>query len=90
MRLKNVHHVPSINKNLISGPRLCRDGFKVVFESNKVVISKYGQFVGKGYESGACSAYLCQIFALKLLIMFATITSLIFGIHDFVTLTLVA
>ena len=52
MRLKNVHHVSSINKNLVSGSRLCRDGFKLVFESNKVVISKYGQFVEKGYESG--------------------------------------
>ena len=46
--LKNVHHMPSINKNLVSGSLLCRDGYKLVFESNKVVISKYGQFVGKG------------------------------------------
>jgi hypothetical protein len=50
VQLKNVHHVPSINKNLVSGSLLCRDGFKLVFKSNKVVISKYGQFVGKGYE----------------------------------------
>lgn len=50
VRVKNVHHVPSINKNLVNGSRMCRDGFKLVFESNKVVISKYGQFVGKGYE----------------------------------------
>ena len=47
-----MHHVPSINKNLVSGSLLCRDGFKLVFESNKVVISKYVQFVGKGYECG--------------------------------------
>src|SRR3954470_510103 len=52
VRLKNVHHVSFINKNLVSGSRLCRDGFKLVFESNKVVISKYGQFIGKGYECG--------------------------------------
>ena len=44
----------------------------------------------KAMSAEACSAYLCEIFALKLLIMFATIMSLIFGIHDFVTLTLVA
>ena len=50
--LKNVHHVPSINKNLVSGSCLCWDGFKLVFKSNKVVISEYGQFVGKGYECG--------------------------------------
>ena len=52
VRLKNVHYVPSINKNLVSGSLLCRDGYKLVFESNKVVVSKYGTFVGKGYECG--------------------------------------
>jgi hypothetical protein len=52
VQLKNVHHVPSIRKNLISGSLLCRDGHKLVFESNKCAISKFGTFVGKGYESG--------------------------------------
>jgi hypothetical protein len=42
MQRKNVHHVPSINKNLVSGTLLCRDGFKVVLESNKFVMSKCG------------------------------------------------
>ena len=50
VRLKNVHHVPSINKNLVSGSLLCRDGYKIAFESNKFVVSKFGTFVGKGYE----------------------------------------
>ena len=31
MQLKNVHHVPSIKKNLISGSLLCHDGFKLMF-----------------------------------------------------------
>jgi hypothetical protein len=52
VRLKNVHHVPTIKKNLVSGSLLCRDDFKLVFKSNKCVLSKYGNFVGKGYESG--------------------------------------
>ena len=52
VQLRNVQHVPTINKNLVSGSLLCRDGFKLVFESNKVVMSKYGQFIGKGYECG--------------------------------------
>ena len=52
VQLKNVHHVPSINKNLVSGSLLCRDGFRLVFESNKFVVSKCGQFVGKGYVCG--------------------------------------
>ena len=51
-QLKNMQHVPSIRKNLISGSLLCRDGYKVVFESNKCILSKYRTFVGKGYESG--------------------------------------
>jgi hypothetical protein len=42
-----VQHVPSINKNLVSGSLLCRDGFNVVIESNKFVMC--GQFIGKGY-----------------------------------------
>jgi len=57
VRLKNVHYVPSVNKNLVSGSLLCRDGYKLVFESNKFVISKYGTFVGKGYESGGLFFY---------------------------------
>jgi hypothetical protein len=60
MRLKNVQHVPTIKKNLVSGSLLCRDGFKLVFESNKCVLSKYGNFVGKGYESGGLFRYPCQ------------------------------
>ena len=50
--LRNVQHVPSIKKNLVSGSQLCRDGYKIVFESNKCVLSKYGTFVSKGYEYG--------------------------------------
>jgi hypothetical protein len=42
MQLKNVQHVPSINKNLVSDSILYRDGFKVVLESNKFVVSKCG------------------------------------------------
>jgi hypothetical protein len=47
VQLKNVQHVSLIRKNLISGSLLCRDGFKLMFESNKCVFSKYGTFVGK-------------------------------------------
>ena len=50
--LKNVQHVPSIKKNLISSSPMCRDGFKIVLESNKCVVSRYGIFVGKYYDYG--------------------------------------
>jgi hypothetical protein len=46
-----VQYVPTIEKNLVSGSLLCRDGFKLVFESNKCIISKFDTFVGKGYDS---------------------------------------
>ncbi|EEE68923.1 hypothetical protein OsJ_27787 [Oryza sativa Japonica Group] len=52
VQLKNVQHVLSIKKNLVSGSLLCREDFRLVFESNKCVVSKYGTFVGKGYDSG--------------------------------------
>jgi hypothetical protein len=52
VQLKNVQHVPSINKNLVSDSLLCRDGFKIVLESNKFIVSKCGQFIGKGYVCG--------------------------------------
>jgi hypothetical protein len=52
VQLKNMQHVPTIGKNLVSGSLLCRDGFKVVTESNKFIVSKCGQFIGKGYECG--------------------------------------
>jgi hypothetical protein len=44
-----VQHVPSINKNLVSGSLLYRYSFKVVIESNKFVVSKCRQFISKGY-----------------------------------------
>ena len=53
VQLKNVQHVPTIKKNLVSGSLLCRDDFKLVFESNKCVLSKFGTLLEKGYDSGA-------------------------------------
>jgi hypothetical protein len=52
VQLRNMQHVPFMNKNLVSGSLLYRDGSKVVLETNKVVVSKDGQFIGKGYECG--------------------------------------
>ena len=52
VQLKNVQHVSTIKKNLFSGSLQCRDGYKLVFESNKCVLSKFGTFIRKGYDSG--------------------------------------
>jgi hypothetical protein len=63
--LKNVHHVPSINKNLVSGYLLHQDGYKIVLES------KVRTLVGKGCKCEGlfrlCLSDVCK------LIMFATI-----------------
>jgi hypothetical protein len=52
VQLKNMQHVSSINKNLVYDFLWCRDGFKVVLESNKFGVIKCGQFIGNGYEYG--------------------------------------
>ena len=46
--LTNVFHVPKIKKNLVSANLLCKSGVKVVLESDKLILSKNGIFVGKG------------------------------------------
>jgi hypothetical protein len=50
--LKNVQYIPSIKKNLAIVSQLCRGGYKIVFKSNKYIMSKYGPFVRKGYDCG--------------------------------------
>ena len=40
LTLKNVLHVPNIRKNLISGSLLSKNGFKLVFVSDKFVLTK--------------------------------------------------
>ena len=49
--LKNVLYVPKICKNIVFGSLLNIHGFRMVFESNKFVVSKSEMYVGKGYMS---------------------------------------
>ena len=48
--LVNVLYVPNMNRNLISGDLLSKPSIKVVFESDKLILSKSGNFVEKGYS----------------------------------------
>lgn len=50
INLTNVFHVPDIRKNLVSANLLCKNGIKVVLESDKLILSKNDMFVGKGYS----------------------------------------
>ena len=52
LTLTNVLYVPEIRKNLVSGSLLNSHGFRLVFESDKFVLSKSGMYVRKGYMSG--------------------------------------
>ncbi|KAJ9552587.1 hypothetical protein OSB04_016632 [Centaurea solstitialis] len=49
LKLKDVLFVLELRKNLTSGCLLNKVGFKLVFESDKFVLSKGGMYVGKGY-----------------------------------------
>ena len=49
--LINVLHVPDVRKNLVTGSLLSKNGFKLVFVSDKFVLSKNEMYVGKGYLS---------------------------------------
>ena len=49
--LTNVFHVPNIKKNLVSANLLCKSGVKAVLESDKLILSKNGIFVGKRYAT---------------------------------------
>ncbi|WVZ64224.1 hypothetical protein U9M48_013784 [Paspalum notatum var. saurae] len=65
VQLKNVQHVPSMNKNLVCGSLLLKDGFKVVLESNEVVVSRYGYVYGGLFRlslsdfSNKCVNHIC-------------------------------
>ena len=48
--LQTVLHVSKIRKNLVSVNLLAKRGPKAVIESDKIVISKNGVFVSKGYS----------------------------------------
>uniref|UniRef100_A0A2N9JAE7 CCHC-type domain-containing protein n=1 Tax=Fagus sylvatica TaxID=28930 RepID=A0A2N9JAE7_FAGSY len=50
LKLTNVYHVPDIKKNLVSASLLSKNGVKAVLESDKLILSKCGVFVGKGYS----------------------------------------
>ena len=49
LTLNDVLHVSDIRKNLISGSILSEKGFRIVFESDKFVLTKGRMYVGKGY-----------------------------------------
>ena len=49
LTLNNVLYIPDIRKNLVAESLLSKNGFRLVFESDKFVLTKNGMYVGKGY-----------------------------------------
>ena len=50
--LQNVMHVSDIHRNLISGSLLNKAGIKLTFESDKLILTRNGTFIGKCFCSG--------------------------------------
>lgn len=51
LALNNVLYMPKIWKNLVSGSLLNKHKFKMVFDSDKGIFSKFRMYVGKSYMS---------------------------------------
>ena len=66
LTLKDVLHMLNIQKNLVSGSLLSKNGFKLVFESDKFSLFKSGMYVGKGYLSNG-------LFKMNVITIFPTI-----------------
>lgn len=52
LALHSILHVPNMRRNLVSGSLLNKAGIKLVFEADKVVLTRNADFVGKGYCHG--------------------------------------
>jgi hypothetical protein len=72
--LKNVQHVPSIKKNLVSGSQLCRDGYKLVLSLINVYCQSMEHLLENVMTVEACPAYLCMIHVISLGTMFFQIS----------------
>ena len=49
LTLNDVLHVPDICKNLISESILSKKGFRIIFESDKFILTKDEMYVGNSY-----------------------------------------
>ena len=52
LTLTNMLHVSDMRRNLISGALLMKAGLKLLLESDKLVITRNNEFVGKGFCNG--------------------------------------
>jgi hypothetical protein len=57
LALHAILHIPDIRRNLLSGSLLNKARIKMVFDTDKVVLTRNGDFIGKGYycHGGFCT-----------------------------------
>jgi hypothetical protein len=86
MQLKNMQLVPTIRQNLVSVSLLLRDDFKVMLESNKVIMFKHGQFISKCYDCGGLLCLSLADFLISQSIIFVAqlMITRVFDIHVYV------
>ncbi|KAK4385414.1 hypothetical protein Sango_2665400 [Sesamum angolense] len=84
--LTNVLHVPEIRKNLVSAAILSKKGLKTVIEADKLIVTKNGEFVGKGYYCDGmfklCTTMNAMNKNLIIMLMFSSVLYLLYGIKD--------
>ena len=82
--LSDVHHMPNICWNLVSVSLLGKTGVRILFDSDKIVLTKNDAFVGKGYCNH--SLFMLNIFILSiimhLLLLLTQLIRVIFGMVD--------
>ena len=73
-------HVPEIKKILVLGPILSKKGFKLVFESDKFILTKARMYVGKDIWMKAClnSMYLLLILLIIIRTLLLLLLTLLF------------
>ena len=60
--LLNVLCVPSLRRNVISCSLLNKASVKLVLDANKLVLTRNGDFVRKGYVSSICFGHCSSCF----------------------------
>ena len=89
MTLIDVLHVPEIRKILVLGPILSKNGFKLVFESDKFILTKARMYVGKDIWMKAClnSMYLLLILLIIITLLLILLILLFYGMLGYDMLT---
>jgi ribosomal protein L15 len=88
LALSNVLYVPSLRRNLVSGALLNKASLKLIFEADKVVMSRNGDFVGKGYLSGGL--FILNVDSVSVSVASSSVTAVVSEINNISTFAYIA